>query len=204
MAAEPDMQEALNNMGEALDKVLRQRLPDQTFVGPLAGMEAEIRQDAMLLLIERFLFSNPQLQAATNSGDSAAIENEIYRSINGALKICRPRLRREITREQSRHQEGLEEGDPRWGTCEHPSHQSFWSLPFEIQKEVVFLLVRNGVAQQQLTAEGAALVIGMLEESLNLSALAAARKISRQVAFYRVKPVRRFLRENLDKTEFPL
>ena len=42
-----------------------------------------------------------------------------------------------------------------------------------------------------------------LEESLSQSALAMAKRISRQVAFYQLKPVRRFLRENLDNPEFP-
>ena len=63
--------------------------------------------------------------------------------------------------------------------------------------------IKTGIAQHQLTPEDASLVIAMLEESLSQSALAMAKKISRQVAFYKLKPVRKFLRENLDNTEFP-
>ena len=50
-ASEPESQKKLNNLAEALEWEIRNRLPDGAFRGVLAGAGQEIRQDANLLLL---------------------------------------------------------------------------------------------------------------------------------------------------------
>ena len=221
-AADPESQKKLNNLAEALEWEIRSRLPDGAFRGALAGSGRAIRQDANLLLLtgipetkpdagvasgkkkrrcEGMLAGNADLVRATINEHIGEMQNQLERSIRAALQIARRRAARAIWKQLSRHEEVAEE---KVGSYKHPSDNSCWELPYEIQKTIALAALKIAVSEKILSEKNAAPAAVMIEK--NLSEAQAARKlgISPQAVNEHLQKVKKHLPKIINSQEFPL
>lgn len=202
---DPGDSEAMDRLARELEGQLLKYLPKRSRSGILCGREGEIRQEALLLLLQRYLGGNTSLLKATKKQSLAEISQELRRSILGALQASQRKLIHKLRRElkQTDYCERIE--DHLLGVCCHPSeHNSVWQLPYEGQRELVFAGLRIAIAKHLLPTGSAELVIKMIEENLTQSAMAEATGVSRQAVSQRLTPVRKYLKRYVEETEFPL
>jgi len=198
-----ESQEAAEHLAFHLDRHFKERLPDRRCTGVLVGREEEIRQEAYLLLVGRYLAGNRELIEATEARDHAEIANQILKSLAGSITA----ISRTLTKHTIRYRQ-LHSGDPDHcpeATCVHPACRTgLWELPFELQREIVFAALRHAIQQKLLAARGANIAMTMVDEGLTQSDVAASLGISRQAVHQHLLPVRNYLRGRIDEQEFPL
>ena len=201
----PDDPKATNQLAAELERVARRIYPDCCRNGLLTGREGEIRQEALLLLLRRYLLGNQRLLEITKLGDSAMITNQILRSLHAALCATQ----RAMLKIREREERVIES----WGKIdEHPEAVTFhyserrilWELPFEIQRRLALTGLRRAIARRQLPSGSAELALRMVDEGLTQTAMAKLKGVSRQAVNQRLKPVSRFLRRFLEEQEFPV
>jgi len=89
---------AKNEFGKELDKQLRSFLHDDKLGGVARGCEGDIRQAAALLLFERYLDGNVELRRAVLLKSLPDIQEQLLRSILGALEAAQQNLKNKATR----------------------------------------------------------------------------------------------------------
>jgi DNA-binding CsgD family transcriptional regulator len=198
----PENREASEAFGRHLDRLFRQRLPDRRCSGVLEGHEAEIRQEAYLLLVGSFLAGNRELITATQAQDHGRIACEILRSLAGSISAISRTLARHTIRYRRLHA-----GDPDLcseAVCLHPScRESLWELPFELQRELVFAVLERAIRNKLLAARGARIAMEMVDGNLTQSEVAASLGISRQAVHQQLGPVRDYLADHIEEEELP-
>lgn len=198
----PQNRETAEAFGRHLDRLFRQRLPDRRCSGVLEGREAEIRQEAYLLLVGSFLAGNRELVPATRARDHGRIAREILRSLSGSISAISRTLARHAIRYRQLHA-----GDPDFcpeAACVHPAYRkSLWELPFELQRELVFAVLERAIRNKLLAARGARIAMEMVDGNLTQSGVAASLGISRQAVHQQLGPVRDFLADHIEDEEFP-
>ncbi len=194
----------MNYLADALDAALRTRLPDKFFSGMLSGREPEIRQDALLLIVQTLLGGNTRLIDATRTNDGEEIRNQLQRTISAALKICRARFWRALNTEAARFQEVDPSNGLSLGTCDHPSRRTLWALPPDAQRQLVLAALRQGVEQQLVSRQNAELLKSIVVDGLSQAEVAKSLRVSRSAVQQRVGSVRERLRAILENSELPL
>ncbi len=191
----------LDEFAVELDRVLHHRLPSEIFRGLLRGREDEIRQDAAILLVERFLIGNKRLMQATRKGIFREVENQLSRSISSAVQVSLRRLRRQVAREAILFRR-IRNKDA--GIYYHPSERKFWGLPLAVQQELALQALHLAVTGQLLSRSQADIAVSMVAGSISQSGLARKLRISRQAVHQRLQPVRKYLWDVMETLEFPL
>jgi hypothetical protein len=82
-----------NHFGQTLDLALREMLPDDSFGGLLLQREGDIRQDAAIDLLNKFLAGSTALKAAVAAKDLKMIGNAIEKCLRICLWNCQQRLK---------------------------------------------------------------------------------------------------------------
>ena len=187
-----------------LDAILRTTLPDNSTHDLTQGREAELRQTAHLLLIERYLAGNSLLMAASGAGDGFEIENQIQRSCHAALCSAKRAMRREILTQQRTHVSITSE-DTRYAHCLHPSQRMHcWELPYDSQRQLLFITLQKALRERQLPIDNIELVLLMVEEKISQAEIARRMQVTRQAVHQRIAPVCKYVRSEIEKEEFPL
>lgn len=200
-AAGPKSFEKLDKFAVELDHALHWCLPSSILRGPLRGRENEIRQDAAILLVGTFLVGNKRLMNATRKGIVREVENQLARSISGAVRYSLRRLRRQAARDavlfrRLYHQDA--------GSCSHPSAQKFWGLPLAVQHELALQALHVAVTGKLLSRKQADVAASIVADNISPSDLARQRGISRQAVHQSLQPVRKYLWTVIETLEFPL
>ncbi len=186
-----------------LDLVLNQTLPERKYFGLLHGRKAEIRQEALLCLLQRYLVGNQRLLETTLSGDLKAIANQLRRSIHAAVWVSVRKLHREIRKERNRFVRYDTVDESAFATTSHPAeYKTLWALPFEAQQALVLLTLRKGIAEHRLPAKSAHMALDMVEGPMSSAQMARTLGVTRQAVHQRLKPVRNYLRKSIDTEEF--
>jgi hypothetical protein len=200
--SDPQAQEVL---ARALEQALIIALPINRGDGLLKGREKEIRQEANLLLLQKYLVGNHDLLEATRIGDSSEIVNQILKSINGAIVSTSRVLLHAIQKERKLHEYRACLDDNTLAICVHAAHyKHLWQLPYESQKQLVFEALRMAIKEKFLRPANAKLVMKMVENGTRQSEVANSLGITKQAIHQRIAPVRNFLRSQIPKQEFPL
>jgi len=187
----PDVPDYIRCVTELLDSTIKQSLPHGKFVGVLLGREAEVRQEAFLLLMHRYLAGNTRLIVATTERNFEAIENQIYRSIHAALWIAKRKLLRSLIHERDRYQFLETMDDTLVGCCLHPAeHKTLWDLPYDAQCALVVVSLRRAIADKLLPSKSATTALAMVEGKLNQSHVAKTLGVTRQAVHHQLQPVR--------------
>ena len=186
-----------------LDALLRKRLPAGHYKGVIKGQEDEVRQEAYLLLVQRYLAGNAALFAATARGDEGEIANQIDKSLRGSLKSVARTLKKGARRRLKTHDYDADV-DALCG-ADHPANRrNFWALPFEAQRALVFSVLRRAAEQNRLPRRSVEIASDMLGREMSQSWLAKSRGISRQAVHQHVARVRDLLKREIRRTEFPM
>ena len=201
-ALDPRNQRNINNLAISLEEAIRIRLPDYFFSGILAGYEAEIRQDAILMLLGRYLAGNRELALHTEDCNPAGIENELGRSIGAAIRYAKLRLKRRLATVQNRSEELTEENG---GFYDHPaSRKGFFALPYHAQLQLCLAALRVALSNKSVSPAGAKVATLMIKEGL--SAAEASRVLGKSPSAINqlLKKVRKNLPGIINNSEFPL
>jgi hypothetical protein len=199
-ATTPDDKRKLNDLADLLEREVRLRLPDDS-LGSGFGNEADIRQKTCLRLLESHLAGNRELIGATQTRSYAKMAVQIVYSINSALRIERKRAIRKTARELKRTRELTEDNG---GSCSHPAGQTYWELPYEIQRELALTALALAVSQRLLTNANAAIARKMIEDDLTEAQVARELGVSRQAVNQQLKRVRKHLAKVVATQELPL
>jgi len=190
-------------LASLIDERLRQMLPEGCLKDVLIGQESEIRQCAALMLLQRFLNGNQQLQFATEQKDLAEVANQLQRSISASLRIASRRLRRSLQRDRSRFTEFNEIANTQ--KTIHPAcREKVCELPFEAQRSLLLLLLEEGVRARSISPANSRMVQLMVDQELSQTEMAAELGITRQAVNQRIRCVAEGLEDSIEKAEFPL
>jgi len=205
MSSNPECPAAANQLAVCLDELFRLRLPRAHYTGILEGREDDVRQEAYLLLVGKYLAGNPALLAATAAGDRRLIAEEIHRSLGSSIRSVSKTLKKQLLRHQQMHTYGEDPDTHAGHTCIHPACRvHLWELPFEMQRQIVFASLRIGVQENLIYARSAQLAMDMLDQGLSQSQIARSLGVSRQAVHAMLAPVRKHLAEIVATQEFPL
>lgn len=199
---QPENRKLLNQLADQVDLELRRKFPSGILYDVLKNQEEEVRQQAAIMLFEHYLPGNFQLARATRSGDRDEIKNQIGRSINAATKIVQMRLSRELVSEMKRWS-SLPEDAVQWGCIPHSSDHTLHSLPYHALRELALAALLAAVEQKRVSSQNAALATTIIEKGVTQAEVARRLKINRSAVHQRLQAVRKYLREEIKKTEFP-
>jgi len=199
----PESPETKNILAIHLDSILKERLPDNRYEGILSGREEEVRQEACLLVVSKYLAGNPELIAATASVNHQEIDAQIRRSVGAAIKSASQTLKHAIKRHRQLHSYGEDLDALPQAVCTHPAcRTSLWELPYEAQRQMVFAALRSALKKKLLHARNARILMDMIKEGLSQSEIAKRLGISRAAVHQRLEPVRKIVKKHIDSQEF--
>jgi DNA-binding transcriptional ArsR family regulator len=185
----------LDSVAEELVQLARNRLRNHVLSGDLTGMEEDIRQDAVLLSLSRYL---------KQCGESSASPKYPWhapREIAAALKIQKRDYLKSIKRKHeypqnaSYEQNSTEEHPSRIATCDWPS-----STMRLVLREAILTALKDGRISLANTAVG----IGLLIDSISAREMADRLGISRSAIYQHLSRVRREVPDIIDGIEVPL
>jgi len=199
---DPECREVCGHFAIKLDALLKSRVPDGNYQGVLKGLEDEVRQEAYLLLVGKYLAGNPELIAATAAGSRKEITNQITKSLCGSIKAITRTMKKLRWRHLEFHACGVD-----LDTCyqvRHPAQRrTLWELPFDLQRQMVFASLQNAIQEKLLVARSARIAMTMVDEGLTQSDIAKSLGISRPAVHQMLAPVRDYLKRDIETREFP-
>jgi predicted RNA polymerase sigma factor len=122
--------------------------PPGRFNGVLAGLENEVRQEACLILLNRFLADNPHLNRETRP---QAVGRHLIKSV----KICVRYAVGRIARQKSRRCE-IAAQESQFGSVNHPRCRTFADLSFEEKRALALATLELAVEEKLLSAQNEA------------------------------------------------
>ncbi len=202
---DPSQAETENAVAFHLDELFKRSLPDGAYKGVLKGREHDVRQEAFLLLVRRYLAGNMGLHAATTNGDRWEIENQVERSLLAALRSVSRNMKKSAWRHLRLHEYGQDIDICPQAACIHPSdRKSLWELPFQMQRRLVFAALRMGLQSGLFCSQSVNIASSMLDGGHSQSHVAKALGISRQAVHAKLCVIRQHLKKLIEKQEFPL
>lgn len=94
----------LDAFGKSLDTLLRRCCPNSHYKGWLQGMEEDVRQETILLLLQKYLPNNRNLQAAIQAGEVSKFRRAFAQAVGGALKTIERKFSHRKKLEQKHHE----------------------------------------------------------------------------------------------------
>lgn len=193
-----------DQLATALNNRLLQCWPDGSGERLIKAHAAEIRQDALILTLARYLGNNPKLQIASKRKFLPAIAREIERSLHGALNVVVVRARR-MARSRINHISLQDLDEKHLPSVLHPSEcDDFLALSADARVSVVTDALLAAVEAKILSRRAAELMARMIEGGLKSSDLAKEQKVSRQAIHQALEPARQFLKRHVQEQEFPI
>lgn len=194
---------AREHLATQLDLLIRARLSNGRFGELLQGYEADMRQEAHVLIL-RFLSGNRELSLTTEDGNLAEIENQIQRSVSGCCRAVFFNFRKHALRYRAFHVCGVDVDAVEHPVCMHPANRSqLWELPTALQRKIIVQIMGEAVRDRVLCPQNAALALDMVLEAKSQSEVAKSLGISRQAVHARLTKIRSLLGPLLETTEFP-
>lgn len=201
----PDDEHALDQLGTEIDYLLCRLLPRGRILGPLLDWEADIRQEAGLLLYQRYLAGNKDLISASRLQDHEEITGQIRRAVWVALKVTIWRYRKKFRRVIQLFESSANIDEFKDIAWPHPAeYRRIGELPLDVQLHLVRSVLRRAVREKRLSVENAAIASTLLEGNISQAQLAKSLGVSRQAINQRLLPVRQYLQSAIHDEEFPL
>lgn len=189
---------------DALAREICGELRDYQALGSLfAGHEDDVLALASSLLVDSYLAGNAALHSATRRGDWVRVEEELRRSLKGALGTAKRRVGDQLIAwsklEERLGKSGLYDSEP---VHMHPCmRQRIWDLPVESQSLVVRDMLGEGAACKAISTKAARLVGTMIARHHTQVGAAKACGMSARAANSHVAKVRKYLRRKSDSVE---
>jgi DNA-directed RNA polymerase specialized sigma24 family protein len=202
--SEPDDYSAYCRLAEATSNYLAERYPFGSLAAPLKGREKDVQEEALLLMLNRYLHGNPALIAATACGSSPEVSIQFARVAAGAWRSVVRELEKELWRNRTNGSEA-EYLAAKDDMAEQSPHlvQTFWGLPVEMQLQLVFAGLRVAARERRLPRKTTDMVTVLLtEEGLTPSKLARRIGVTPQAVYQRLKKAGTYLKKHLENQEF--
>ncbi len=191
----PKCPDHLDRVAEELVGLADIRLPNNALRGDLTGMEADIRQDAILLSLSRYLKQDAEFP------DVPKYPWHAPREIAAALKIQKRdylksiKQRLETLRRMSDEPDAIVDHPARLSTCEWSS-----STMQMVLRKAILTALKNG----RISLANAAVGLGLFIDGITVKEMAKHRGVSRSAIYQHLSRVRREVPDIIDRIEVPL
>lgn len=190
----------LNQRAEQIDLICRRRLRDRVFSGVLGGRSDEIRQDALIMLLQGFLDGSPQFMEASAKNDRAATTYHQERVVALALRYSERRMIRKLAGEtMGRVQLNEQNGGIRLQIWE----KQLWELPTATRVEMAMIALQLAVSMNRLSSANARITAMVIEGGMSVEEVAKKRKVKRGSIYRHLNRVLKVLPGLMDKVEVP-
>ena len=187
----------LNQLAEHLDSLARTRLRDGVLDGLLRGHEEEVRQDAVLMVLEWYL--KDQLNRTAGGETTAAWVSG--RSLPSALRITKLRMKRKLAQQQGRQ---TELDDSNVGTCLHHYYKTVDEWPRESAKEMIRQAICAAVSAGRISHKNACVALLVYQDEMPVTEVAGRLGRHRSAIKQQLDRVRREIGPILENIELPL
>jgi hypothetical protein len=184
---------------DELDAICRERLPDGVIrSGCLAGHEAEIRQEALIMSLSGFLDGRPGYTNAKKQKNHDVMQIEMIRCISSALGICKRRLERKLSVSNARSVPlNEQDGD----THQIPVSLDIcdWSLSARVS--VVLRATDDAVREKKISVMNAEILTMIVSDGLCVTKISDKLGISSNAVYQQLTRVKRELPEFISRRE---
>lgn len=177
-------------LGEMTSAILRRSVASRVkgHSASIRGeMQEEIRQEAAVLLFDRYLSGNAELTRATAEGNEAEIAEQIERSSYAAAGYALQRHAKRAAYEAKKSEliaQALAQGD----SAIDAGHGAF-ALPPEAKHKLAMLALKIAVREGRLTKENATMTGSILNGDTTQTQIADRCRVSRSAISQRIKHV---------------
>lgn len=191
----------LDRIAEDIDILAHGSLKDGVLCGILSGHENEIRQDAILMVLD-WLMRGDRDGAETHVAGKkiAKIPWNLSRLVAKALRYCKLRARRHLTTEAIRN-ESLNELNG--GFSIHHTDLEQWELSTAIRQEMALRALKIAVRTGRLSASNACIARQILSGRMSVEDVATRLKVSSNAIYQRLNRIRRILPDVIAEIEVP-
>ncbi|MCP5543860.1 MAG: hypothetical protein H7A49_08130 [Akkermansiaceae bacterium] len=175
--------EELNQLAQQLNEIARFRLRDGVLNGVLGGREAEIRQDAILMVLDWYLRRASRSSDVEETASSWASE----RLLAKALAFVKKQHARQLTNEADRHVEAAE-----WnmGSCFHHYCKGMHDWPEESKHEMLRQAIHTAVHTKLISHSNASIALLVLRAGEPVPMVAERLGVKRGAIYQRLHRVR--------------
>ena len=189
----------LDQIANEVDMICRQRLRDGAIkTGPLAGMEAAIRQQTLIKVIGGFLQKNPDYIKARKSGNESAVHAAMTKCVAIAMRYSKVQIKGELANQQSHHTELTESNG---GSCMHPSLQKPSDWATDVKAHIVMISVSRAVSEGSLSAANAGIVDMVCVQGIRRSEVARLLGIKPPAVSQQIRRVKMVIPELMEQVE---
>lgn len=191
----PKCPDHLDAVAEELVQLAVNRLPDNVLRGDLTGLEQDIRQDAVLLSLSRYLKQDRGFP------DVPKYPWHAPREIAAALKI----QKRDCLKSIKRKLETLQRvSDVQDAIVDHPTRlrTSDWSS--STMRMVLREAILTALMKGRISLANAAVGLGLFIDEITVKEMAKRRGVSRSAIYQHLSRVRREVPDIIDGIEVPL
>jgi hypothetical protein len=191
----------LDRIAEDIDILARDSLKNGVLCGILCGHENEIRQDAILMVLDWLMRGDRDGTDSQVAGKKIAnIPWNLSRLVAKALRLCKLRAIRHLTTEGTRN-ESLNEVNG--GYCLHPTDLSSWELSNAIRRQMALTALQVAVQSGRLSASNACIARQLLSGRMSVEDVAKHLKVSSNAIYQRLNRIRRILPDIVAEIEVP-
>ena len=191
----------LDRLAEEIDTLVRGALKDGVLGGILCGHEDEIRQDAILLVLDWLMRGDRESAEChvTGKKNSKGPWN-LSRLVAKALRFCKLRARRHLTAEAIRN-ESLNELNG--GFSIHHTDLAPWEWSNSIRRQMALSALQIAVRSGRLSASNACVVRQLLSGRMSVEDVATRLKVTGNAIYQRLNRIRRILPDVIAEIEVP-
>ena len=190
-----------DDLANQIDGIVRRKLPNGVMSGILSGKEPEIRQDAIIRLLEGFLFKNVGFAEAAKGKDQDAAIYYLERAVSIVLRHQKARLKRKLAKEHARQ---VEITECNAGSSMHPAELDYWDLPLAVRIEMKQASLRLGVDTGLITLGNVSVISMIVDCEMSVEKIAESLEVTRGAIYQRVNRVRRVAARLLAQIEAPM
>ncbi|MCP5547774.1 MAG: hypothetical protein H7A50_10425 [Akkermansiaceae bacterium] len=191
--------ESLSGPADEIDALCRQKLPDGAITyGLLAGREAEIRQEALIMCLSGFLEGRAQYRSARDANNCDAMAGEMARCASLALQTIKKRMASKLSQYHSRQ---VPLDDCNGGMCHHPYEVATSAWPFPARVEVVLRAADEAVRTHKLSALNAGLLGMVVSKGMSVEEISQTQGVSPSAIYQQLRRVKQVLPELIHQFE---
>jgi DNA-binding transcriptional ArsR family regulator len=185
----------LDRVADELVQLAESRLPNNVLRGVLTGLEQDIRQDAVLLSLARYLKQNRE------NPDIPKYPWHAPREIAAALKIQKRDYLKSIKRKLEALQRVSDEPD---AIVDHPARLSTCEWSSSTMQTVLRKAILTALKNGRISLANAAVGLGLFIDEITVKEMAKRRGVSRSAIYQHLSRVRREVPDIINGIEVPL
>jgi len=189
----------LTGPADELDAICREKLPDGVIrSGSLAGREAEIRQEALIMCLSGFLDGRPGYRSARARNDHEVMHIELIKCASSAMRICKMRLARHLSDSDAKLLP-LNGNDAE--ACEIPFRLDTYDWPLSARVSVVLRAADEAVREGKISVMNAGILTMAVGDGLCALEISDRLGISTNAVYQQLQRVKRELPVFISKQE---